>query len=67
MADKCFIDYKGTSTLRVPYDQTKLNQNEKRRTSFSMAFSWRTRLKTVNDAAAIAGVVNLDLALTLIF
>ena len=28
MADKCFIDYKGTTTLRVPYDQTKLNQIE---------------------------------------
>tara|TARA_A100001015_G_scaffold289843_1_gene362181 strand:- start:699 stop:5183 length:4485 start_codon:yes stop_codon:yes gene_type:complete len=41
----------------------KLNAHERRRTSFSMAFSWRTRLKTINDALAIAGINNLDLAL----
>jgi hypothetical protein len=41
----------------------KLDATEKRRTSFSMAFSWRTRLKTNNDATAVAGVLNVDLAL----
>ena len=41
----------------------KSDENQRRRTSFSMAFSWRTRLGTANDALAVAGTINLDLAL----
>ena len=49
MADQCFINYKGTSTVTVPYDQTKLRQVEEQIKSELQAEG-----KSFNDIDAVS-------------